>query len=84
MNALRALAETCDLGALKDQLIRVRFVSGVRYNAVKKKLLPEYRLALEKSVDICRAAEDTQLKEMTPNQQQQHCSEVDLVTQGYS
>ena len=84
VNALRALAETCDFGALKDQPMRDRFVSGVRYNAVRRKLLPEYKRALEKCVDICRAAEDTQLKEMTPNQQQQHSSEVDLVIQGYS
>mgnify|MGYP006896143726 FL=1 len=86
VNPFRALIETCDFRALKDQLIRDRFVCGVRYNAVRRKLLLEYKLALEKCVDICRAAEDTyaQLKEMAPNQQQQHSSEVDLVTQGYS
>ena len=30
VNALRGLAETCDFGALKDQLIRDRFECGVR------------------------------------------------------
>ena len=86
-NALRALAETCDFGALKDQLIRDRIVCGVRDNAVRRKLLQESKLTLEKCVDICRAAEATsaQLKEMAPSQQQQnHASEVDLVTKGDS
>ena len=87
MNALRALAETCDFGALKDQLIRDRIVCGVRDNAVRRKLLQESKLTLEKCVDICRAAEATtaQRKEMAPSQQQQHhSSEVDLVTKGDS
>ena len=72
VNALRALAETCNFGALKDQLIRDRIVCGVRDNAVRRKLLQESKLALEKCVDICRAAEATsaQLKEMAPNRQQ--------------
>ena len=44
------------------------------------------KLALEKCANICRAAKATsaQLKETAPNQQQQHFSEVDFVTQGYS
>ena len=86
MNALRALAETCGLGALKDQLIRDRIECGVHDNAVRRKLLWESKLALEKCVDICHAAKATfaQLKEMEPNQKQQHFSEVDFVTQGYS
>ena len=86
VNALRALAESCDFGALKDQLIRDRIMCGVRDNALRRKLLQESKLALEKCVDICRATEATsaQLKEMAPNQQQQDSSEVDLVTQGYS
>ena len=59
----------------------------VRDNAVRRKLLQESKLTLEKCVDICRAAEATsaQLKEMAPSQQQQnHASEVDLVTKGDS
>ena len=56
--SVRALAETCDFGALRDQLFRDRIECAVRDNA--------------------------QLKEMAPNQQQQHSSEVGLVTQGYS
>ena len=60
---------------------------GVRDNAVRRKLLQESKLTLEKCVDICCAAEATsaQLKEMAPSQQQHHhSSEVDLVTKGDS
>ena len=39
VNALRVLAETCDFGALKDQLVRDRIVGGFRENTVKRKLL---------------------------------------------
>ena len=56
---IRALAETCDFGALKDQLIRDRIVCGVRDNAVRRKLLQESKLTLEKCIDICHAAEAT-------------------------
>ena len=84
VNAVRALAESCDFLALKDQLISDRNVCGVRGNALRRKSLQESKLALEKCVDICRAAKAAQLKKMAPNQQQQHSSEVDLVTQGYS
>ena len=78
VTALRALAETCKFGTLKDHLIRDRIVCGVRENAVRRKLLQESGLTLSKCVDICRAAEATsaQLKEMAPSQQS---SEVDLV-----
>jgi len=48
VNALRALTETCDFGALKDQLIRDRIVCGVYDNAIRRKLLQESKLALEK------------------------------------
>ena len=66
------LEETCDFGALKDQLIRDGIVCGVRENAVKRKLLQESKLTLEKCVHVCRATEATsaRLKEMTPSQQQ--------------
>ena len=59
---------------------------GVRGNAVRRKLLQESQLTLEKCGDVCRAAEPTfaQLKEMAPSQQKHHSSEVGLVTKGDS
>ena len=47
VNALRVLTETCDFGALKDQLIRERIVCGARDNVVRRKLLQESKLALK-------------------------------------
>ena len=41
VNALRALGETCDFGAPKDQLICDRIVCGVPDNAIRRKLLQE-------------------------------------------
>ena len=79
VTVLRTLAETCELGTLKDHLNRDRIVCGVRENAVRRKLLQEPELTLSKCVDICRAAEATsaQLKEMALRQ---HSSEIDLVS----
>lgn len=83
VNALRALAETCEFGTLKDQLIRDRIVCGVHDNAVRRKLLQESAVTLSKCVDMRCAAEATsaQFKEMALSQ---HSSEVDLVTKGGS
>ena len=83
VNALRALADTCEFGTLKDHLIRDRIVCGVRENAVRRKLLQESALTLSKCVDICRAAEATsaQLKEMASCQ---NSHEVDLVRKGHA
>ena len=83
LNALRSLANTCEFGTLKDNLIRDRIVGDVRENAVRRKLLQESALTLSKSVDICRAAEATsaQLKEMASCKSS---LEVDLVRKGYA
>ena len=83
MNALRALADTCEFGTLKDNLIRDRIVCGVRENAVRRKLLQESALTLSKFVDICRAAKATsaQLKEIASCQ---NSHEVDLVRKGHA
>ena len=59
ITTLRALAETCDFGTLKDDLIRDGIVCGVRENGIRRKLLQESGLTLSKCVDICRANEAT-------------------------
>ena len=70
ITTLRALAETCEFGTLKDELIRDRIVCGVRDKGIRRKLLQECGLTLSKCVDICRANEATaaQLKDMAPSQ----------------
>ena len=57
--ALRGLAATCEFGALKDEMIRDRLVCGITENSVRRKLLQEPKLSLEKCLDICRSAEAT-------------------------
>ena len=59
ITALRALAKTCQFGALHEELLRDRVVCGVRDTAVRKRLLQEPKLTLQKCLDICRAAETT-------------------------
>ena len=52
--ALRALAATCEFGELKDEMICDRLVCGIADNSVRRKLLQEPKLLLEKCLDICR------------------------------
>ena len=59
ITSLRALAETCEFGALKEDLLRDRIVCGVRDKGIQTKLLQESGLTLSKCVDICRANEAT-------------------------
>ena len=70
VTTLRALAETCEFGTLKDDLLRDRIVCGVRDKGIRRKLLQESGLTLSKCVDICRANEAAaaQLKDMAPGQ----------------
>ena len=64
------LAETCEVGTLKDDLIRNKVVCGVRENTIRRRLLQESGLSLSKCVDIFRANEATaaQLKVMASSQ----------------
>ncbi|XP_028415809.1 uncharacterized protein K02A2.6-like [Dendronephthya gigantea] len=66
VTSLRSLVETCEFQSLKDDLIRDRIVCGIRDNGVRRKLLQESKLTLERCVDVCRAAEATknQLKDI--------------------
>ncbi len=66
VTVLRSLVETCEFQTLKDDLIRDRLVCGIRDNSVRRKLLQESKLTLERCVDVCRAAEATknQLKDI--------------------
>ena len=65
--AVRTLADTCSFGNLKEEMIRDRLVCGISDNALRKKLLQESQLTLEKCMDYCRAAEaaNSQLKEIS-------------------
>ena len=60
VNRLRGLSATCEFGDLAESLLRDRIVLGVKYKAVRSRLLTEENLTLEKSVAICRSFEKAQ------------------------
>lgn len=66
-SAVRKLAELCSFGALKEEMIRDRLVCGILDNGLRKKLLQEADLTLEKCMNYCKAAEaaNSQLKEIS-------------------
>ena len=63
--ALRKLSVGCDFQSITpEEILRDRLVFGIRDNKVRERLLREPRLTLDKTDEICRAAEslDTQMK----------------------
>ena len=56
---LRALAVTCEFGALSDDFIRDRIVCGVKNNTLRKQMLQKPNLKLDDAVSLCKAAEAT-------------------------
>ena len=77
--ALCTLAETCEFGSLKDDLIWDRLVCGIGDNGQRKKLLQELKLTLEKCLDSCRAAEATKLQVQDMTRQSKESSEVNVL-----
>ena len=63
MTVIRKLAQTCNFcNCLNDLLIRDRFVLGIRYETIRKKLLQEKKLTLSHAVDMGRSGETTNLR----------------------
>ena len=85
VTVLRSLVETCEFQGLKDELIRDRLVCGIKDNGVRKKLLQESKLTLDRCVDVCRAAEATknQVKEITNKETAEGVSVDKLETRDY-
>ena len=56
--ALRQLAEKCEFESITpNQILRDKLVFGIRDSKVRKRLLREKNLSLEKTVEICRSHE---------------------------
>lgn len=62
ITALHMLAESCEYGTLKDELIRDRIVIGIRDSRTSERLQLTSDLTLEKAITLVRQAE-TQAKE---------------------
>ena len=77
--ALHTLAETCEFGSLKEDLICDRLVCGIRDNSPRKKLLQEPKLTLDKCLDSCRAAEVTKLQMQAMTNQNNESSDVNAL-----
>ena len=81
-STLRSLSDTCNFGALKDEMIRDRNVCGVPDSSLRKKLLQVPELTLERCIDMCRSAKatSTQLEAMSAQNLHAHPpSEVNFV-----
>lgn len=55
---LRKISKNCEFGNMKDDLIVDRIVCGIKDTRVKNRLLREKNLDLQKTIDICKAAEE--------------------------
>ncbi len=49
--------KNCSFGDLSDSLVRDQIVTGILNDKVRESLLRENELTLEKTINICRAAE---------------------------
>lgn len=54
INSLYTLAETCEYGELKDELIRDRIIAGVKDERLSDQLVQQDDLKLEKAVEMAR------------------------------
>ena len=57
IESLYTLAETCQFGALKDELIRDRIVVGIRNAVLSQKLMQDDTLTLDKAVKQAKSSE---------------------------
>lgn len=65
---LKRLANDCEYGNLKNELIRDRIVCGISNENVRKQMLKNHELTLEKAIQLCQLDEITtvRMKEMNP------------------
>lgn len=64
ITSLKNLSLTCDLGTLRESLVRDMFIVGLNtnYGSIKEKLLQEDNLTLEKTVTIAKSMELTHIQ----------------------
>ena len=77
--ALLKLAETCDFETITpNDILRDRLIFGICDNKVSERLLRETGLTIERTDEICRAAEimASQMKTMSDNDTAVHSMKV--------
>ena len=73
---LRGLSNSCEFGALQNQMIRDRIVLGTKDSGARSRMLREPDLTLEKAVDMCRASEiaDHQMRKLSSTEEVNYTS----------
>ena len=56
---LRSRAQSCEFSSLKDSLIMDRIICGILDDGLRERLLRQENLTLDKTLVVCRAAEQT-------------------------
>ena len=54
VSSLRILPDSCEYGMMKDEFIRDKIVCGITSDRVRKQLLKERALTLDKAIQICQ------------------------------
>ncbi|XP_060070509.1 uncharacterized protein K02A2.6-like [Ylistrum balloti] len=62
LTELKVLSKDCGFGNLKEGLIRDRIIEGIGKDQTRARLLRERELNLDKCIDLCRAAERTDVQ----------------------
>ena len=74
---LKRLANDCEYGNLKNELIRDRIVCGISNENVRKQMLQNHELTLEKAIQLC------QLDEITTVRMKEMNKEISAITLEY-
>ncbi|KAL4719987.1 hypothetical protein ACJJTC_003779 [Scirpophaga incertulas] len=81
ITVLKNLSATCELGDIKEDLIKDLFICGIKSTALQKQLLSIPNITLDKALDMCRTytAIDTQVQMMDKNIDIKEAPEVDEI-----
>jgi len=79
---LHCLAEHCEFGPLKDELVRDRIVVGLKYKKLSDKLQLDSKLTLEKAVTHARQSETVKKQQdiLQGSQPDPHSANVDQIS----
>ena len=82
ITSLYTLAENCDYGDLKDQMIRDRIVVGIRDQAQSERLQMDVGLTLEKAKTLVRQREAVHEQQILLKHGQKDDKSIDFLRQG--
>ena len=80
VSALRHLVASCELGNLKDDLIRDRIVLGIYDDNLRARLLRKDELTLSQAIDFCRSFEQVKIQIKQMKKEQDVNTDVNEVT----